>query len=106
VKGPSARAYVAMATIGAKAILFGGWGSVGFLGDTWEWDGTTWTQRDVRGPPARAYHAMAATNGKVLLFGGQAASSTLGDTWEWDGNVWTEKHPATRPPARWNHAMQ
>ena len=23
------------------------------MGDTWEWDGTTWTQRATSGPPAR-----------------------------------------------------
>jgi hypothetical protein len=31
----------------------------GDLGDTWVWDGATWTQASVVGPPARGAHAMS-----------------------------------------------
>ncbi|MEW6430587.1 MAG: kelch repeat-containing protein, partial [Myxococcota bacterium] len=57
---PPARAYHAMATLGAKVVLFGGRGTSNtLLSDTWEWDGTNWTQRSpATSPPARHLHAM------------------------------------------------
>ena len=66
-----------------RTILFGGIGG-SFLGDTVEWDGTTWTQRvPATSPSARTYHAMAydSARGVTILFGG-ANGSYLGDTWE------------------------
>jgi hypothetical protein len=30
----------------------------GDLGDTWLWDGVSWTQANVTGPPAREDHVM------------------------------------------------
>ena len=40
-------------------VLFGGETSSETFADTWEWDGTTWTQRASSGPSARTNHAMA-----------------------------------------------
>jgi hypothetical protein len=48
-----------MATMGNVVVLFGGHGASGVLADTWLWDGSTWTQRNVTGPAAREAHAMA-----------------------------------------------
>jgi hypothetical protein len=79
--------------------------------DTWTWDGSTWTQRhpassppaSTGGPTALAYDADRKS---VVMFGGLfLASSALDQTWTWDGTTWALKHPATNPPARWNHAM-
>ena len=69
------------------------------LGDTWTWDGTTWTQHTRRpARPARyasmAYDAATGTAGAVRRVGGTAV---LGDTWTWDGTTWTQQHPATSP---------
>src|SRR5690242_17994803 len=54
VNGPSARSNHAMAydTARGVTVLFGGAdGNGGGLGaETWEWDGTAWTQRVVSGP--------------------------------------------------------
>ena len=55
-------------------VLFGGDGSSGDLGDTWTWNGTTWTeQTPATSPPARESATMAydAATGTVVLFGGQ-----------------------------------
>jgi hypothetical protein len=73
------------------------------MGDTWEWDGTAWTQRMVSGPPARYGAAMASLGGKVVLFGGLGAL-LYDDTWEWDGQSWTQRDVAG-PPARYWASM-
>ena len=87
-------------------VMFGGADPSGVRGDTWEWDGTTWTQRNpTTSPPARYGHAMAfnAERGVTELFGGQTGfafgAGVLGDTWQWDGNDWTQV-PITGPTPR------
>jgi hypothetical protein len=68
-----------------RVVLFGGYG----LADTWEWDGTTWVQRNpVTNPGWRRYHAMAyhEARRRVVLTGDFLA----GDTWEWDGTDWQQ----------------
>src|SRR5262249_7894720 len=115
VTGPSARFGHAMATLNGTAVLFGGQiclsacntnhAVYNAYGDTWEWDGAAWTQRNVSGPQARAYHGMATLNNKVVLFGGQTATQTFfGDTWEWDGSAWSQRI-VTGPTARSAHGM-
>ena len=59
---PSPRDHTQMAfdIARGKAVLFGGGGqdpSVAF-GDTWEYDGTAWTQVATTGPAPRVHHAM------------------------------------------------
>ena len=54
-------------------VLFGGMAAAAALGDTWTWDGTTWTkQAPAASPPARYAASMAydAATGNVVLFGG------------------------------------
>jgi hypothetical protein len=90
-------------------VLFGGQGGV-LLGDTWEWNGTAWTQVASSGPSPRNGHAMAYDSGRsrVVLFGGRdAASAALSDTWEFDGSTgaWTQRQPAVAPTGRDGHAM-
>ena len=60
------------------------------LGDTWEWDGATWTQVAVDGPRPRFGARMVYDSARkvVLLFGGHALSRMLGDTWVWNGVRW------------------
>jgi hypothetical protein len=94
-------------------VLYGGnvGGSGGTdLGDTWTWDGTTWTrQHPAASPPTLSYAAMAydAGTGTVVLFGGEAGldAQLVNDTWTWNGTTWTQQHPATSPPARALTAM-
>jgi hypothetical protein len=53
-----------MATLRGKVVLFGGnmlQGSTYVLfSDTWEWDGSVWTKRDVPGPVPRVAMSMAS----------------------------------------------
>jgi hypothetical protein len=69
---------------GARTVLFGGNPNVGFLDDTWEWHGSTWTQVVSAGPSARADHAMAydTQRGRTVLFGGGGVNAYQRDAWE------------------------
>ncbi len=73
-------------------VLFGGWDGLSIFGDTWEWDGSSWTQVSSSGPSARYEHAMAydSARGVTVLFGGRDVSSRFRDTWEWDRSSWTQ----------------
>jgi hypothetical protein len=115
--GPPARVYHALAHDLARnrTVLFGGYSGGGsssgghLSNDTWEWDGTVWTQIGVQGPPARMAHALAydALRGRTVLFSGQDSSATVffADTWEWDGVSWLQRAPAQSPPPRSLHAL-
>jgi N-acetylneuraminic acid mutarotase len=95
--GPAARMGAVMAPLGDELVLFGGFGAPSrgalaqSLGDTWTWDGTRWTRRDVVGPPVRDGAVMAPLGGTLVLFGGEdhAGYTFYGDTWTWDGAAWT-----------------
>lgn len=108
---PIARREHAMAYDSARqrVVLFGGSGDVvcymGSLScaDTWEWDGTTWTDRSPAGVqgtdfPSQRYGAAFAFDRKrnrAVLFGGATdAYTNVGDTWEWDGSSWAKMTPA------------
>jgi hypothetical protein len=114
---PPGRVYHAMAYDSARGVtvLFGGMAAIapGIMADTWEWDGTNWTQRTPATlPPARYGHAMVFDSARsvTVLFGGSpvmigGSGSPLGDTWEWNGTNWAQRAPATAPPVRYLHAM-
>ena len=106
---PPARAGHALAYDSARGrvVLFGGGvNTVPIVyADTWEWDGSTWTQRlPAQGPPARWWHGLAfdSARGRMVLFGGQSASLThdLSDTWLWDGSAWSQAASAINPLSR------
>lgn len=90
-------------------VVFGGrynsWLQNQALGNTWEFDGSTWTQViPVQSPPGRTDMAMAyhpALPG-ILLFGGRdGTGAALDDTWAYDGTTWTQINTTgVRPPAR------
>jgi hypothetical protein len=109
--GPSAREGAALAYDQARhrLVLFGGQdGDAGHaLGDTWEYDGTAWTQiMPASSPPARGFAGMAyeIERRRIVLFGGHDLSQTqaqgFGDTWEWDGTKWTRRLVAVAPSPR------
>ncbi|MCK4763771.1 MAG: hypothetical protein KAW12_16335 [Candidatus Aminicenantes bacterium] len=88
-------------------VLFGGTrqyaGQGGPFNDTWEWDGTNWTEiQPQQNPGARYYHQMTynSDNNKVILHGGNSLSGIKVDTWEYDGVDWTKLNPETTPGKR------
>lgn len=111
---PRYDAAMAWDSVRHRVVLFGGVGDAGPLDDTWEWDGTTWTEASVAvAPQRRSQHALAfdAARGVTVLFGGADwLFNPLGDTWEWDGTQWTERCvdaacEAAAPAARSSHAL-
>jgi hypothetical protein len=113
--GPSPRQNHGMVYDSARevVVLFGGYrGGVGFNNETWEYDGTSWTQISITGaaPIARGNLGIAydSARQKTVLFGGAiTGGAAVGDTWEYDGaaHTWTEVFPANVPTSRFNHAM-
>jgi hypothetical protein len=82
------------------AVLFGG-GDQHRTDQTWEWNGSSWTARNIPGPPARTSHGMSfdSRRARMVLFGGYNETGILGDTWEFDGKRWqkvAEDGPARR----------
>lgn len=108
---PSPRWGHAMAYDSARkvTVLFGGRGFTDgedhYFGDTWEWDGHTWTLRSTIGPPPRYQAAIAYDDSRrvAVLFGG-VDGEFFGDTWEWDGIAWVRRGESG-PPPRWQHAL-
>lgn len=98
----------------AQVVAFGGLdpspGGCNPCGETWTWNGKTWSrQTPAHSPPARTAAAMAfdVANQAVLLFGGQVGQEPLDDTWQWnwEGQDWVQLHPATAPSPRSNAIM-
>jgi hypothetical protein len=84
-----------------RTLLFGGLGGP-LLGDTWEYDGTTWTLRAGTSYGGRNGHGMAfdASRNKMVIFGG-FNGTRLSDTREYDaatGN-WSQI-PGSGPSGR------
>jgi hypothetical protein len=88
-------------------VLFGGDDNIGgFLGDTWTFDGTSFTQVPVSNPPLARYGpSIASLGSEVVLFGGMgrtmstAVPTDLNDTWTFNGTSWTQASaPAAKSP--------
>lgn len=79
------------------------------LGDTWEWNGSGWSQLHVDGPDPRWGHKMVYDQymGAIILFGGNNGKTILGDTWIWEGSSagWRKVSSKSNPSARSNHGM-
>jgi hypothetical protein len=110
---PPPRAGHAMAYdyVRSKVVMFGGTTSIfgtGPMQDTWEYDGTTWTQATpLHSPSARYDQAMSfdLAAGQVVMFGGRSGLTwPTGDTWLWNGVDWVQA-AVTGPSPRHGHAM-
>jgi len=110
---PSARERHAMVFDDKRdvTLLFGGYAGTGMetRGDTWLWNGTSWTQRVFgtgSAPTARYGHAMAFNDDTDIawLYGGEDGVGVLSDTWQWDGASWS-KVAVPGPTARARSAM-
>jgi hypothetical protein len=123
------RINMVMAYDGYNVMLYGGQGdssTVGYLSDTWTWNGTAWSKKSpatvpfgrnfkndtwsfngttwtqlnpATSPSARAGHCMAydQTNNVWVLFGGMNEYYRLPETWTFNGTTWTQAAPATSP---------
>ncbi len=96
-------------------VLFGGETELGasnvavVQNDTWEWDGTSWTQRTMNGapysPPARSDGILFydSSAGVTVLLGGSGGGDLSGplplldDRWAWDGSIWINITPDSAP---------
>ena len=88
---PSPRDSAAMAPLEGKVVLFGGYdGNGNYLGDTWVFDGQSWTHVSDSGPSPRASANIAAVNNELVLFGGADDDQCFADTWVWNGSAWTK----------------
>jgi hypothetical protein len=106
-QGPSPRQRHSMAYDSARGrlVLFGGHDG-NLRGDTWEWDGASWTLAATTGPLPRQSTALAydSARGRTVLFGGEGANGPMDDTWEWDGVRWRPIQ-VEGPQRRHSHAM-
>ena len=76
--------------------------------DTWEYDGTSWTEATpTTSPTGLEEHALAYDPGRevVVLFGGMTESLYFDATWEYNGATWVERTLTPRPVARGRHAL-
>jgi hypothetical protein len=67
--------------------------------ETWEHDGSNWTQRTPTiSPPTRVQFSIAydPLRQRTVLYGG----AYLSDTWEYDGTTWVQHNVATNPGTR------
>ncbi|MEM4337114.1 MAG: kelch repeat-containing protein [Candidatus Woesearchaeota archaeon] len=93
-------------------VLFGGSSEEGIVNDTWEYDGSSWTDvtSSVGSSPAkRQEHAMAFDSSRnvTVLFGGmtEILGTHFNDTWEYDGSSWEQISTTHTPPFRIRTAM-
>jgi len=100
----------------SKVVLYGGWHGdqqgINIFGDTWEYNGSNWTQVTTTVTPGQRTGVKLVyipESGKILLFGGLAPSSAQSlypnDTWMYDGEEWSQISTATAPPGRYDHQM-
>ena len=72
--------------------------------ETWEWDGQTWTKKDVAPPTACDHVKMVydSASGQSLLFSGlDPSENPVNETWSWDGQEW--KLPSDEGPESRGH---
>lgn len=113
---PNGRLAHALAFDSARGVtvLFGGSSACDpmfgctLYGDTWEWDGTSWSRRiPATSPSPRLNVALAfdSARGRTVLFGGRTSVGASSETWEWDGSSWTPLFPVTSPSPRFAASM-
>ena len=98
-----------------EVLVFGGADEGEVRGDTWAWNGSTWSELARGGPPPRTFASMAydAARRQILLFGGNRVlfgtgdelDSFLGDTWVFEGDAWREIDVESAPAPRGEAAM-
>lgn len=95
-RSPDAGASLAFDEARSKVVAFD------HSGETWTWDGRSWTQQHpAQSPPARESAAMTydPDHHLVLLWGGFANQIWSADLWSWNGTNWAFIRAANPPPA-------
>jgi len=93
-----------------RFVLFGGSSglSSGLMNDTWEFDGTNWTQiKTLAAPSPRNDTGMAydVARRRIVLLGGRDSTGAVNDHWEYDGKNWVQIKPKTLPTTRQDHSL-
>jgi hypothetical protein len=105
--GPATRfAAIAYDATRSRTVLFGGFDALSTIrSETWEYDGTSWSQIQTGASPAPRYGAAMifdTARQRIILFGGKTNNDVLlDDTWEYNGTTWTQLAPSPHPSARW-----
>ena len=108
--GPRWAASMAFDPVTGTTILFGGAATIGGTpnGETWRWNGTTWSLlQPPQSPPALLAHAMATDliNNRIVLFGGRdTTGAQTAQTWTFDGTTWSQLG-GPQPPPRCCHDL-
>ena len=88
--------------------MFGGYvPGIGFVSDTWQYDGVDWTEiTPAHSPGDRHSHAMAydSDRDQMVMFAGYSGLY-YNDTWEYNGTSWSQLLPLNRPGLRSGHTM-
>ena len=95
---PSPRAWAAMDydSRRSRTVVFGGSDLNNTFTDTWEWNGSSWSQfSTVPSPPATVGPGMAYDSAR-----GVSVLLVNSVTWEWDGSTWILKPTASAPSSR------
>jgi hypothetical protein len=86
-----------------QLVLVGGINSTGQLnGQTWLWNGRTWSRSPAAAPSDGEDSALAydAASKQLILFGGANQTGGVSDeTWIWTGTRWKRLSPKMSPPA-------
>ncbi|MBL9078383.1 MAG: hypothetical protein JNL08_12810 [Planctomycetes bacterium] len=92
-----------------RAVLYGGWSGTAALGDTWSWNGRTWTNHGTdltAGPRVQPALCWTPWLGTVMFGGASAIGGPFyGDTLAWTGTDWLFTLTAGSPAARYGHDM-
>jgi cysteine-rich repeat protein len=101
---------LAFDTARKRLVLHGGRAGNALLNDTWEFDGTGWTDvtRTTAVPPTLSGSTMVFDGNRnaIVAFGGATATSAeSSNTWEFKGFDWQRIITSQTPPPRYGHAM-
>ena len=73
-----------------SVVMFGGSGGFA-LGDTWEFDGSTWSQTSAGGPPPRSGGALCyRPSTQTMTLVGGTIGSPLTDAWNYQSGTWIQ----------------
>ena len=104
---PVARYGHSLAFDGTSVVLFGGTDDTGALfGDTWTWDGATWTKVNAIPAPSPRQGATLGPDAhpSLLLFGGLSGNDYQ-DPWRWSGGAWSALPAPVSPSSRAQSAV-